>query len=54
MNQTRFSRRMGEHYSQWRSSQCVIEPMQEDRIPSYDLALYAVAVIALIVLIGVL
>jgi hypothetical protein len=37
-----------------RSSQCAIQPMTPDRIPSFDLALYLVAVLALIVLIGVL
>jgi hypothetical protein len=37
-----------------RSSQCRIQPMQADRVPSFDLALYLVAVLAIIVLIGVL
>jgi hypothetical protein len=46
---------MDEAYGPYhRSSQCPIEPMQADRIPSYDWALYLVAVLALIVLIGVL
>jgi hypothetical protein len=55
MNARRYPRTCDEAFGPYnRSSQCRIEPMEADRIPSYDLALYLVAVLALIVLIGVL
>lgn len=55
MNARRYSRTMEEAFGPYhRSSVCPIEPMEADRIPSFDLALYLVAVLALIVLIGVL
>jgi hypothetical protein len=54
MNARRYPRTLDEAYGPYhRSSVCRIQPMTPDRIPSFDLALYLVAVLALIV-IGVL
>lgn len=51
MNTRTFPRTLDEAFGPYqRSSQCVIEPMPEPRTPRYDVALYIVAVIAVIVI----
>lgn len=55
MNTRRYPRTMDQAFGPYnRSSQCVVESMPDDKHRAADLALYIVAVLAVIVLIGVL